>query len=97
MNWDKANIINLVKRQKRGGVFKSYRWVSQFQDNVVSFLPDDPDYILLALDGKEINYPDVYKVNVHTADRKRVVKTRSHVVDWMADEKGAICPGCLWL
>jgi len=92
-NWDRKNPVNLIKRQKRKYSSRgtsTVSWVSQFQDNIVSFLPNDPDHILLALDGKQINYPDVYLVDVNNADRSRMVKTWGHVVDWMADKKGVV-------
>lgn len=89
-DWDKKNVINLVKTQRLGSGLDIRKWVSQFQDDVVSFLPDDPDHILLALDGKEMNYPDVYRVNIHDAKRKRVLKTRSNVMDWRADKDGIV-------
>ncbi len=89
-DWDRKNPINLIKRQKRMRSRELTRWVSQLQDDVVSFLPDDPDHILLALDGDRVNYPDVYKINVHTGDRARVVKSRASVMDWMADKKGVV-------
>ncbi len=92
IDWDKKNPINLVKKQKvrNWGSISSYMWVSQFQDNVISYLSDDSDHILLALDGEKINYPDVYRVNIHTGDRKRVLKSKENVIAWKADEKGAI-------
>lgn len=47
-------------RKKGGG-----EHMSQFADRVVSYLPDDPDHILLALDTTKMNLPEVWKVNVH--------------------------------
>ncbi|VAV98204.1 hypothetical protein MNBD_ALPHA01-801 [hydrothermal vent metagenome] len=81
IDWNKQNPKNLVK---------SRRARSQFQDRLVSRLPDDPDHILLALDDKRQNYPYVYKINIHTAKRKRVVTIASHITDWMADKKGVV-------
>lgn len=86
MNWDMTDAINLVKRQHR----TASGYVSQFQGNIVSYLPDDPDHILLELDESTSAHPDVFKVNIHTAKRKRVLKSRAHVLDWMADEKGVV-------
>ncbi len=92
MNWNGSDAVNLVKTQ-RMGAWRSTgdKWASQYQDDVVSFLPDDPDHILLALDSFEsMNEPDVYKVNIHDADRSRVVRTRGSINDWYADQKGVV-------
>ncbi|MFC7048449.1 alpha/beta hydrolase family protein [Emcibacter nanhaiensis] len=91
--WDASEQINLVKRQRIKGYWAatSRTWISQFQDKVVSFLPDDPDHILLALDDFDnINRPDVYKVNIHDADRSRIIRSRTNIRDWRADQKGVV-------
>jgi len=85
IDWDAANAQNLGERSAgRDNHF------SQFQDNVIDILPDDPDHILLGLDRSRVNYPDVYKVNVYTGKRKRVVKTRSSVRYWASDRDGVV-------
>ncbi|NOZ67462.1 MAG: hypothetical protein GXP00_13385, partial [Alphaproteobacteria bacterium] len=90
LDWDKKNPINLVKTQRRQNAIHHTRVISQLQDNVISLLPDDPDHILLALDGERQNYPLVYKINIHTAKRNRVVSVASHIADWQADAKGVV-------
>lgn len=78
-----GDIEPLVKpREHKGEVF------SQFQDNVISFLPEDDDHILMAIDFDHVNKPSVYKVNVRTKSRRRAKRSRSHVVDWYADQQG---------
>lgn len=72
----------LVK-PRRGAISDDH--VSQFQDNVVSFLPDDPEHILIALDLDIANMPSVYKLNVNTGRRSRVTKGKLSIRDWMAD------------
>lgn len=94
-NWDQTKVLNLIKTQKirKGrGTAKEIKH-SQFQDTVVSFLPDDEDHILIALDHTTPNYPDVFKVNVHTAQRDRIVKNIRKVVKWYADSKGVVRAG----
>ena len=62
--------------------------VSQFQDNVVSFLPDDPEHILIALDLDIPNMPNVYKLNINTGKKTRIIKGKMQIRDWMADRQG---------
>ena len=93
VDWNEENPINMVLSQKRRdmpmGAPDQFR--SQFQDNVISFLPDDPDHILLALDSYEHRaMPDVYRVNIYDGKRKRIVRTRSGIRNWAADSNGAV-------
>jgi dipeptidyl aminopeptidase/acylaminoacyl peptidase len=64
--------------------------LSQFQDNVISMLPDDPDHILVAIDAEKPLYPSVYKVNINTTQRERVKRTRSKVGQWMTDQQDRV-------
>lgn len=61
---------------------------AQFQDNVISFLPHQPDKILMAIDYDLANKPSVYEVNVKTNKRKRIKKARGYMIDWVADQQG---------
>ncbi|WP_182440098.1 S9 family peptidase [Colwellia sp. RSH04] len=62
--------------------------VAQFQDNVISLLPEDPDNILMAIAFDSVNKPSVYKVNVRTKKRRRIERAKSFVTDWYADQQG---------
>lgn len=63
---------------------------AQFQDNVISFLPEKPNKILMAIAFEKVNYPSVYEVDVRTKKRRRIKKFKSHTVDWFADQQGQI-------
>ena len=62
--------------------------VAQFQDNVISFLPQEPDLILMAIDYDTANKPSLYEVNVRTNKRKRIKKAKSYILNWVADQQG---------
>ncbi len=66
--------------------------VAQFQDNIISLLPDDPKHILLsvALERSGRGFPSVYKVNVDTKRRRRVHHYKDLVRDWMTDQQGRV-------
>ena len=68
-------------------------WVSQFQDNVISYLPDDPEHILLSVDREMPLHQTVYKANVYTGKLKRVKKHSSSVRSWYADRAGNVRVG----
>ncbi len=65
-------------------------WISQFQDNIISILPDDPDHILLSVDREFPNHQTVYKANVNNGRLRRVKKHMSSVRSWMADQQGNV-------
>ncbi len=65
-------------------------WISQFQDNVISILPDDPDHILLSVDRELPNHQTVYKANVNNGRLRRVKKYMASVRSWMADQQGNV-------
>ncbi len=65
-------------------------WVSQFQDNVISYLPDDPEHILISVDREVPLHQTVYKANVYTGKLKRVKKHSGTVRSWYADRAGNV-------
>ncbi len=71
----------------RTGIYGNQH-ISQFQDDVISFLPNEPDYILIALDLEVANLPDVYKLNINTGNKSRISRGKMSVRDWMADRQG---------
>ncbi|TQF67832.1 alpha/beta hydrolase family protein [Pseudoalteromonas luteoviolacea] len=63
---------------------------AQFKDNVISMLSNDPEHVLLSIDLRKPNLPDVYKLNVKKAKLKRVKGYKSHVKSWIADRQGNV-------
>jgi dipeptidyl aminopeptidase/acylaminoacyl peptidase len=61
---------------------------AQFQDNIISYLPDKPDHILMAIDFELANRPSLYKVNIRTNKRTRIKRSRTNITDWYADQQG---------
>jgi dipeptidyl aminopeptidase/acylaminoacyl peptidase len=71
----------------------SARNYSQFQDNVLSYLPDDPEHILVGLDFDKPNQPSVYKVNVNTTRKKRIERGKLGIRSWLVDRQGNLRVG----
>lgn len=65
-------------------------WMSQYQDNVISYLPDDPEHILLSVDREVPLHQTVYKANVYTGKLKRVKRHSPNVRSWYADRAGNV-------
>ena len=77
-------------RPKHFKVFGQSSNISQFEDNVISFLPDDPDHILIALDTETANLPSVYKLNIYEKTKTRIIRGKLKIRDWMADRQGTV-------
>lgn len=62
--------------------------VPQFQNNIIDLLPDEPDHILMGLDLKIPNTPDVYKMNLtNNRIRERIYRGKSNIYNWMTDRQ----------
>ncbi|MFC1838744.1 alpha/beta hydrolase family protein [Thermodesulfobacteriota bacterium] len=68
-------------------------YFSQFQDNIISLLQDDPEHILMGIDLEKPGLDTVYKVNLNTRKMKKVQPYKEDVRDWSADQQGRIRVG----
>lgn len=82
-----SKLITLVKPNK-DAVYSG--WVSQYQDNIISMLPEDPEHILISVDRDMPLHQTVYKANVYTGRLSRVQKHKGSVRSWMADRQGMV-------
>lgn len=60
----------------------------QFQNNIISMLPKQPDKILIAAEFENHRLPSVYEVNVRNGSRRKTIGKRNDVFDWIADQDG---------
>jgi dipeptidyl aminopeptidase/acylaminoacyl peptidase len=76
----KANIV--VKPGKRS--------LRQFNNDVIDWLEDDPDHIIMqfADDGSDQNFPNVQKVNVKSGKSKTLKHSALGVNSWVTDASG---------
>jgi dipeptidyl aminopeptidase/acylaminoacyl peptidase len=63
---------------------------AQFQDNVISFLPEKPDKILMAIAYDKANFPSVYEIDVRTKKRIRIKRFKTYTINWFADQQGKV-------
>ncbi|MBW8186556.1 alpha/beta hydrolase family protein [Shewanella nanhaiensis] len=60
----------------------------QFQNSIIDLLPDEPDYILMGLALKVANRPDVYKINLNSERKRKLVRrSRSDIYSWLTDQQ----------
>jgi dipeptidyl aminopeptidase/acylaminoacyl peptidase len=64
----------------------------QYQANVIDFLPNDPDHILMALNLDHWQYPDVYKINIASkrGKRKLIKRWQPNNEAWKVDRQSRI-------
>jgi dipeptidyl aminopeptidase/acylaminoacyl peptidase len=69
-------------------VTKKNEHISQFQDNIIDILPNEPNHFLMALDLKSPNYPSVYKIDLNSKRiRKLIYSSKSNIRDWLTDRQ----------
>lgn len=84
INADGSGLLNLIKT--RGAGAKDLYWAIK-QDNVIDWLPEDGQHILLTLPSSVRHIePSVFKVNVYTAERSTYGDAKEWVFDWMTDQ-----------
>lgn len=89
MDLDGSQVVNLVPPNRDRAIE-----ISQIQDDVVDFLPDDGQNILLALmEDQSVNAPGIYKVNIHTGKRELVFWPRRFIWDWITDRQHRVRVG----
>ncbi|MBT0586214.1 alpha/beta hydrolase family protein [Alteromonas oceanisediminis] len=76
----------LIKPRRTTSVNTGHH-ISQFQDNVIDWLPDDPEHIMVAIDLDRQFLPSVYKLNIYSTRTKRVEKGKREVRDWLTDQQ----------
>jgi len=88
MTWDGKEQINPLRFKKYDRLRRSFvKRQPQIQDTIVDILKDDPDHILLQLDIDAGDEPAVYKVNIKTRKRSRIIRSRRSVDVWVTDQK----------
>lgn len=86
---DGANLLPLIKKVRRTDRHPNIR-DAQIQDQVIGWLRDDPESLLLQLSRDIPNRPGVYRLNIYTNELTRILKPRGSIRRWYADQSGAI-------
>jgi dipeptidyl aminopeptidase/acylaminoacyl peptidase len=79
--------FGLIRWEKLKRMMGNPTHTPQFQDDVIDWLDDDPEHILLQLDATELGLPTVFKVNVNTGSTSRVMKGKKKIRDWFTDRQ----------
>jgi dipeptidyl aminopeptidase/acylaminoacyl peptidase len=83
---DGTGVVNLVSNQPLAGTMSGTVRAQQLQDQVLDWLPEDGQHVLLALvDPNYGGSPGVYKVDVETGERRLVRAPERNVFTWVTD------------
>lgn len=72
---------------------KADGWISQFQDNIIHWLHDDPEHVLISVDRESPAKQSVYKLNIYNGKTQRVKKFNAGIRSWLADQQGEVRVG----
>lgn len=87
INDEDAELTSML--QTRGRIRTSVGdHVSQYQDSVVDWLPDEDDYILMQADLDVQFRPDIYRVNINNGRIKRIERGTQKIRYWYTDQQG---------
>lgn len=90
--------LELIKPKSPDSIFGGDH-ISQIQDRVIAYLPNDPKHVLIELDKRLPNAPNVYLLDVHTGSQTLVQKNPGSgasirtIHRWMADRQGRVRVG----
>ncbi|XOV81184.1 MAG: alpha/beta hydrolase family protein [Aestuariibacter sp.] len=87
VNSPEQGITELIKPKRFGNHGVNH---SQYRDDVIDLMLSDPDHILVAVDLDRANEPSVYKINVNTGKKKRLIKGKRKVRDWITDRQNKV-------
>ncbi|MFL0798132.1 MAG: hypothetical protein K6L73_11660 [Cellvibrionaceae bacterium] len=59
----------------------------QFQDQIISMVPEEDENVLIELDLEMPTSPGVYKLNVKDGTKSRLIRGRENVRDWVVDSE----------
>lgn len=70
-------------------VVERLSWIPQHQGQIIDMMPDDPDHILLALDGmgEAVGEDSVLRVNLSQGKSAFIQNAKRKVIGWIADRQ----------
>jgi dipeptidyl aminopeptidase/acylaminoacyl peptidase len=89
---DGSGVVNLTRSAPVAGSM-SGGVPSQFQDQVIDWLPEDGKHVLLQLAEPGSTAASVYKVNVDTGSRGSIKGAERHVREWLTDAQHRVRVG----
>ena len=80
-----ALVHSTISRQGAGGEVKTTRG-----DDLLYVMPSDPNHVVVAANFDQPGFPSVYRVNINTGRRKKILDSVWPVRTWVADPNGKV-------
>lgn len=97
IHWDGSDIINPHRFRRTGRTNRQFTVRQpQNQDRIIDILKDDRDHILVQMDLDKPSETGVYKINIKTRKRTRVLQPRRAIDFWMTDHEHQVRYGEGW-
>lgn len=90
---DGSEVVNLIRPRKRktvGSRLGVERMQAQIQDQVIDWLHDEPNFILLSIDADLDNRDEVRRVDVRNGKFKEVMEGFRGIQHWQTDQQGEV-------
>jgi dipeptidyl aminopeptidase/acylaminoacyl peptidase len=87
---DGAHIVVPSKTDKTGSSLGRDLPPAQIQDNVIHWLPDEPDHIIVSLDGDHDAEDEVRKIDIRDGRYEIVRNDTAGIQHWLADSSGRL-------
>ena len=86
---DGENVLQLVPRARTrtGG---DVVWNAIDQDNIIAWLPSEPDHVLIQIAREDRLWPSVYRLDIRRNRLERVLGFRADVSAWRATPNGEV-------
>ena len=88
-NADGSQDLQLI-RPANNRLGRDLQWNAVNQDNIISWLPDDPEHVLIALPREDRIRPAVFRLNIYSNKMSRVRRHHDSVYTWYANRAGEI-------
>lgn len=85
--------VPLMDKRKLRSSMRGSTHLPQYQDNVIDWLRDDPEHILVQIDIDHPNLPDIYKVNIESGMMSLIERGKRSIRSWFTDQQGNVRVG----
>jgi dipeptidyl aminopeptidase/acylaminoacyl peptidase len=82
--------FHIVSVDFKGGDLKDLTPGEKVKANLVDFLYDDPDHLILSHNRRDAKVFDVFRVNVKTGEEKLIAQNPGNITGWETDHAGKL-------
>ncbi|MFT5805710.1 MAG: hypothetical protein ACI9R8_002765, partial [Candidatus Paceibacteria bacterium] len=87
---DGGNVLQLVPQTKVHRSGRLIEWNSENQSDIINWLPEDKNHILMQIAREDRLHPSVYKLNINNNNMQRVLGFKSYIDSWRANNEGRV-------